>query len=109
MTLTSDDVVRLTSLGYRRFYLQNSAGDLQLVNVAGRCVFLEEGQCTVYDHRPEGCWLYPLVLDVDTDEPVLHDFCPYRDEFEFDEDDAGRLRDSVATEQREREDRLAVP
>ena len=107
MTLTSDDVQRLTSLGFRRFYRENGAGDLQLVNVAGKCIFLEDGQCKVYDHRPEGCWLYPLVLDVDIDQPVLHDFCPYRDEFEPGSEDEGRLRESVATEDREREDRLS--
>jgi Fe-S-cluster containining protein len=107
MTLTVEDVQRLTSLGFRRFYRVNVTGDLQIVNVAGECIFLEEGRCTVYDHRPEGCWLYPLILEVDGDETTLHDFCPYRDEFDFDEEDEQRLRDSVAAEDREREERLS--
>ena len=107
MTLTADDVQRLTSLGFRKFYRENKAGDLQIINIAGHCVFLDEGQCSVYDHRPEGCWLYPLVLDVDGNKTSLDDFCPYRDEFEIDEEDEQRLRDSVATEDREREERLS--
>jgi Fe-S-cluster containining protein len=105
MTLTAEDVQRLTSLGFRRFYRENEAGDLQLVNVAGSCVFLDHGRCSVYDHRPEGCWLYPLVIDMDNDEPILHEFCPYRDEFEFDENDEARLRASIEAEDREREER----
>jgi len=106
MTLTEEDVARLTSLGFRRFYRENEVGDLQIVNVSGRCVFLEHGRCSVYDHRPEGCWLYPLVFDVDADEPMLHEFCPHRDEFEFGEQDIARLRASIETEDRERRERL---
>ena len=107
MTLTVEDVERLTTLGFRAFYRENKAGDLQLVNLAGKCIFLDGSQCSVYDHRPEGCWLYPLILEVDGNETSLDDFCPYRDEFEFDEDDARRLKESVETEDREREERIS--
>jgi Fe-S-cluster containining protein len=107
MTLTEDDVSRLKSLGYRKFYRSNASGDLQLVNVGGRCIFLEGGLCAVHDHRPEGCELYPLILDLDADQPVRHDFCPYADEFEFTPEDEQRLRDSVAAEEREAEERRA--
>ena len=108
MTLTLEDVNRLTGLGFRGFYRENEAGDLQIVNVAGHCVFLENGRCRVYDHRPEGCWLYPLVLDVDDDAAILHEFCPYRDEFTFGGDDEQRLRESIATEDAERRERLGA-
>jgi Fe-S-cluster containining protein len=105
MTLTEEDVTRLTALGYRKFYRVNQAGDLQLVNAGGRCVFLEEGLCSAHDHRPEGCELYPLILDLDEDRVIRHDFCPHADEFQFGPEDEQRLRDSVAAEKREAEER----
>ena len=85
----------------------NKVGDLQLVNAGGRCIFLEEGLCSVHDHRPEGCELYPLILDLDEDQAVRHDFCPYTDEFDFGPEEEQRLRDSVAAEKREAEERRA--
>ena len=103
MTLTEADVVRLKSLGFRDFCRVNRAGDLQLVNRGGECVFLSDGRCVVHDHRPEGCELYPLILE--NDRVVRHDFCPYAEEFEFGPEDEERLRQSVETEASEAEDR----
>jgi Fe-S-cluster containining protein len=108
MTLTEADVARLESLGYRGFYRENRAGDLQLLNARGRCVFLEDGRCVVHDHQPEGCELYPLILDADADRVVRHDFCPHADEFEIKPDAERQLRESVATERREAAARLSL-
>jgi len=99
MTLTEADVARLRALGYRGFYRVNRAGDLQLLNSGGSCIFLMDGLCVVHDHRPEGCELYPLILD--GERVVRHDFCPYADEFSFGPEDEEGLRESVATEARE--------
>ncbi len=101
MTLTEADVERLRSTGARRFSRRNRDGVPQLVNRGGRCVFLIDGQCSVYEHRPEGCRLYPLILDLDVDEVVRDDFCPWRDEFEFSVDDEHRVRLSVEAERLE--------
>jgi Fe-S-cluster containining protein len=109
MTLTEEDVLRLKALGYRKFHRKNAVGDLQIVNVKGSCVFLEGNLCAVHDHRPEGCELYPLILDLDEDQAVRHDFCPYADEFEFGPEDEQRLRESIATEKSEAEERRADP
>ncbi|HSN55054.1 MAG TPA: hypothetical protein VLT32_10290, partial [Candidatus Sulfomarinibacteraceae bacterium] len=49
----------------------------------------------------EGCRLYPLILDLDLDEVVRDDFCPWRDEFRFTSADERRVRRSVADEARE--------
>lgn len=98
MTLTEADVERLRSAGYRDFARVNGDGDLELVNRDGRCVFLEDGRCRVYRVRPEGCRLYPLVLDLDDDRVVRDRFCPYWREFPVTAERVRRLRRSVALE-----------
>jgi len=101
MTLTEADVDRLTNAGFAGFVRENRAGDLELVNRDGWCVFLDGGDCGVYDLRPDGCRLYPLVLDIGSGRVVLDDFCPHRIEFPIDVDRAVELRRSVATENAE--------
>jgi Fe-S-cluster containining protein len=101
MTLTEADVAALRSTGARRFSRRNQDGISQLVNRDGHCVFLVDGSCSVYEHRPEGCRLYPLILDLDLDQVVRDDFCPWRDEFEFTAEDSAAVRESVAAEARE--------
>ena len=105
MTLTLEDVDRLAVRGHRGFYRVTADGAIQLINRRGRCVFLRGSECAVYDDRPEGCRLYPLILDRDLDRVVTDDFCPHVGEFEFGPDDEKRLRNSVATEDSEAEGR----
>ncbi|UCH88866.1 MAG: YkgJ family cysteine cluster protein [Thermoplasmata archaeon] len=105
MTLTNEDVERILKLGYKDFYIYKN-GYLQLENVHGHCYFLKKDLCSIYDDRPEGCKLYPQVFDLDSAEVYLHEFCPYNDEFEFSEDDARRLEEVIALEERERNERI---
>ena len=108
MTLTVEDVDRLAALGHRGFFRQTPEGQLQLVNRHGRCVFLRGSECAVYADRPEGCRLYPFILDRDLDQPVRDDFCPHAEEFEFGPDDEARLRRSIATEDAEAAERRGL-
>ena len=98
MTLTDDDVLRLASAGHSDFFVCDDDGYLRLRNEDGRCVFLGDGGCLVYAHRPVGCRLYPLILDLDRDSVVLDDICPHADEFEITPSAEDRLRRSVANE-----------
>ena len=98
MTMTEEDLSRLEGAGRSGFYRLNEEGVPQLVNLDGHCVFLVDGRCSVYQHRPEGCRLYPLILDLETDEVVRDDYCPWRDEFEFAAEDEQSLRVSIATD-----------
>jgi Fe-S-cluster containining protein len=106
MTLTERDVSRLEAAGFRGFCREAASGELRLRNRDGRCVLLGGGRCRAYDARPEGCRLYPLVLDLDDDRVVLHTFCPHRREFRFEPEDERRLRRSVEQDERESERRL---
>jgi Fe-S-cluster containining protein len=102
MTLENADVERLAARGQEGFFAERADGALQLYNRGGRCVFLgEDGRCRVYDDRPEGCRLYPLILDVVRNVVILHDDCPWAREFEVDGASERRLRASVAREEAE--------
>lgn len=102
MTLENADVERLAARGHDRFCAERADGAVQLYNRGGRCVFLgDDGRCRVYEDRPEGCRLYPLILDVVRNVVILHDDCPWATEFEVDPENERRLRASVAREEAE--------
>ena len=101
MTLTEADRERLDAAGCRDFFFVNDDDDLQLVNVDGHCIFLVDGLCSVHEDRPEGCRLYPLILDLSVDRVVLDAFCPWAKDFRFTQDDRVELRRSVSDEERE--------
>jgi Fe-S-cluster containining protein len=107
MSLTQADVERLRGAGHERFFFAAADGTLRLRNVGGRCTFLAHpgGRCRVYALRPEGCQLYPLVLDTECDETILDEICPHREEFSFSSADRRRLRQSIAIEERETAER----
>lgn len=107
MTLTEADVSRLESAGRQDFCFVNDDHDLQLDNVDGHCIFLVNGRCSVHDDRPEGCQVYPLILDLSVDRVVLDAFCPWARGFTFTQDDRVQLRKSVAEEENEARKRAA--
>jgi len=106
MTLTGADVSRLEAAGFTRFTEQRPNGDIQLKNHDGGCIFLDGGRCEVYEVRPEGCRLYPLILDLGLNRVVRDKVCPHREEFSMDPDRIDRLRRSVAREGDEARKRL---
>lgn len=87
MPLTEADIRRIEALGHRREDFSVLDEDLvpQLRNDGDHCVLLgEDGRCTIYADRPEGCRLYPLVWDRDAGRVVRDDFCPWNREFPID-------------------------
>ncbi len=70
--------------------LSQTTGILELTNDEKNksCVFLQtnskeldaEGTCTIHANRPQGCRLYPFILDMD-DNVWKDDYCPYVKEF----------------------------
>ncbi|RLE67681.1 MAG: YkgJ family cysteine cluster protein [Thermoprotei archaeon] len=88
MILTLSDVRRLEALGYRREEFAVKKGDHYVLrNVSGVCYFYDERSkmCRVYDYRPIGCSLYPIVIDARTGELLLDSFCPISRETTVDE------------------------
>jgi Fe-S-cluster containining protein len=106
MPLSERDVARLRALGHdpAAFSAQGEEGRLTLANAAdGRCRLLgEDGRCTVYCDRPEGCVLYPLILDEETGAVVVDAMCPHGGGVTFSRRDADALRTLLARLERER-------
>jgi Fe-S-cluster containining protein len=78
MELSNDDIRRLEEAGYRRdqFSFLDNRG-VRLVNVSGWCFFysLAEKNCRVYEIRPLGCRLYPVVYSAD-EGAIVDELCP---------------------------------
>jgi len=82
MPLSQRDIMRIESLGYSRdFFVDIHDGWLQLKNRDGLCVFHDGRKCLIYEHRPEGCQLYPIIFDKDTNCAILDEECPHRTKF----------------------------
>jgi Fe-S-cluster containining protein len=71
--LFREDIERILSLGYdRNYFVEYRDGFYRLKNSRGRCIFLnDEGRYyIIYQHRPLGCRLYPLIFSND-EGPLL--------------------------------------
>ena len=81
MPLTNEDIERIEKLGYRRQeFAVKVDGIYRLRNIDGKCYFLDESnRCRIYDHRPIGCRIYPVILDVETNRAIVDDLCPMKD------------------------------
>ncbi len=78
MFLSLDDIKRIKELGFsHEFFVDEVDGWLQLKNKNGLCVFHDGSSCTIYDHRPYGCQLYPVIYDADNDCAIIDEECPH--------------------------------
>jgi Fe-S-cluster containining protein len=82
MLLSKEDIKRLEKKGYRKkFFLRYSKGGYaQLRNRNGYCVFydLEKHKCSIYEDKPAGCGVYPVILDEGIGI-VVDDICEAKD------------------------------
>lgn len=79
MPLVPEDISRIEELGYsREFFVDDSSGIPRLRNINGHCVFLDPATnaCKIYEYRPIGCRLYPLVYDASTGTVTVDKLCP---------------------------------
>jgi hypothetical protein len=78
MPLSEEDTRKLEGLGYRKEDFSIVVdGIRRLRNVNGRCFFLApDSRCAIYSKRPEGCRLYPAILNPETMEVEVDDTCP---------------------------------
>jgi len=107
MPLSLHDISSIEDLGFNRvFFVKNNKGWLQLKNKDGRCIFHDGKKCRIYDHRPEGCQIYPVIFDYETKKPVLDKDCPYNDVFEITDELRKTLHDLVSRIMTERYKRL---
>ena len=81
MLLSKEDIERLERVGFSRedFTVIGEDGLTRLRNAREWCYFYNptEKKCQVYEDRPLGCLLYPVVYSID--EGVITDeLCPMR-------------------------------
>jgi len=84
MILSSDDIKNIQNLGFKKnFFVLQKEGWLLLKNNKGLCVFHDYKKCTIYNNRPIGCKLYPVIYDQDKNCAILDKDCPYRNCFKI--------------------------
>jgi uncharacterized protein len=102
MPLTEDDIERIKKLGYKRTdFTVEAEGETRLRNLAKSCFFLKDHKCRIYESRPEGCRIYPLVYDVDFHKFVFDTVCPHSVEFKATREDKDRLKNLIRRLERE--------
>jgi Fe-S-cluster containining protein len=94
MELTEGDIERISALGFEDFYIIVDGAKL-LRNVDGRCYFLRGDDCIVYDSKPRGCSLYPLIMSVPSRDPMMDEDCPHRHLFRFDPEEIQELNELI--------------
>jgi len=81
MMLSNADVKRLGGMGYDRqkFSRRDRHGFIRLRNRRGFCVFydVESCRCRIYEQRPLGCRVYPLIYS-ELEGIVVDDLCPMK-------------------------------
>jgi Fe-S-cluster containining protein len=96
MPLTGSDIKRIMKLGYRfRVFVVKKGKERYLKNSEGKCIFLEDKGCKIYNSRPAGCRLYPLIFDESSGKTVLDDFCPYGCEFQYNKEEITKLKNLI--------------
>jgi Fe-S-cluster containining protein len=81
MLLSKKDIKRLKERGFnqKQFARFDQQGYATLKNRDGYCVFYDRSKhrCSVYEDRPSGCRVYPVILDEDKGI-VLDSICQSR-------------------------------
>jgi Fe-S-cluster containining protein len=82
MFLSNMDVSRIEKLGFsKENFLEGKEGFLALKNVDGKCFFLKEKMCSIYENRPQGCRFYPLIYDFEEERVVIDKLCIHHQDF----------------------------
>jgi Fe-S-cluster containining protein len=78
MELSSEDIARLEKMGYRsEEFAVTDDGATRLRNVDGYCIFYSRAdkKCQIYEKRPIGCRLYPVVY-LANEGAIVDELCP---------------------------------
>ena len=103
MLLSNNDIYEIEKIGFdNHYYVRSKNGWLKLKNKDGRCIFHDGKTCLIYESRPEGCKLYPLIFNKEYKSAVVDEECPYGDNFRFDKLDINQLYDLVSRIKNER-------
>jgi uncharacterized protein len=109
MMLLDEDVSRIKELGYEESDFATWSDGFRILKNSreDRCVFHDGKQCTIYENRPAGCKLYPVIYDEDLKLAMKDIDCPYRNEFNLSRKckrELSSVYSRLITEKRERSD-----
>ncbi|MBS7655407.1 YkgJ family cysteine cluster protein [Candidatus Bathyarchaeota archaeon] len=108
MLLSLNDIEKIKKLGFKeKFFLINEGGWLKLKNKHGKCVFLKNGKCVIYEFKPLGCQLYPLIYDKN-EGPIIDKLCPFNKKFKASELEMKILIKFIEALKKERINRLTL-
>ncbi|UCG01141.1 MAG: YkgJ family cysteine cluster protein [Candidatus Heimdallarchaeota archaeon] len=90
MLITKKDIQRIvtkTSISAKEFVTLNDDGNRKLKNKQIdsqlQCFFLDQnGQCSIYEFRPEGCQFYPYIWDLTEHRIFIDDYCLHHNKFQ---------------------------
>lgn len=106
MLLSNEDIESIQRIGYdKNFFVRTKGGWLKLKNKNGRCVFHTGKICLIYESRPEGCKIYPLIFNEEYGSAVIDKECPYKDSFRFNSEDIEKLHDLITKLKSEKNNR----
>ncbi|MEM3516244.1 MAG: YkgJ family cysteine cluster protein [Candidatus Bathyarchaeia archaeon] len=106
MLLSLTDIEKIKALGFKESsFLINKNGWLKLKNKHGKCIFLKNGKCSIYEFRPLGCRLYPLIYD-ENKGPVIDDLCPFNKSFKYSKMDVEIIIKFIEVLKKERNERI---
>ena len=84
MPLSNKDIEHIKKLGFKtKTFITSRNGWLQLKNKNGKCIFHNGIFCRIYENRPKGCKLYPIIYDKDKNCAILDKYCPYIENFKI--------------------------
>jgi Fe-S-cluster containining protein len=107
MLPSSSDIRQIRSLGFsENFFIVKKNGNRRLKNLSGRCVFHNGRRCSIYNYRPEGCRLYPVILNEATGEAVLDSYCSHYEKFRLTPSTSHEVVNLVRRLETEKEKRL---
>ena len=96
MPLLKKDIEQIKRLEMKHdHFVINKDGWLHLKNYDGKCVFNDGNQCVVYEKRPEGCKLYPIIYDEEKNCAILDEDCPHGNEFRISKIELTKLRSLI--------------
>jgi len=78
MELSSEDIKRLEKMGFRlEEFVVTDNGVARLRNIDGYCIFYNRAnkKCQIYEKRPMGCRLYPVVY-LANEGAIVDELCP---------------------------------
>ena len=109
MLLSNNDIEKIEHIGYdRNYFIKSKKGWLKLKNKDGKCIFHNGKMCVIYDNRPEGCTLYPLIFDRENKSAVVDEDCPYENCFRFNKKSVNQLYSLVTRIISERKNRKKI-